>query len=175
MRERNEEEIANKIMKEFSKFVAKCSEEYGMGTGMLVVSTNRKNADAMIGTIFGNASTFDKRTEERLRDVAIKTLDGSIEAAKEVNAKKKKEKEKHNKDLAEQLADKVVELAENIAELARKKEKAWEIAHEEGLIVDGEVDEEELANFVKRNNGSEKDVKDFKRILEGLIEEHKED
>lgn len=167
MCERNEKEVANKIMKEFSKFVAKCSEEYGMGTGMLVVSTSNKNADAMIGTIFGNASTFDKHTEKRLREVAKETLDGSIEAAKK--------KTEQNNDLAKQLADKVVELAENIAKLESKKEKAWEIAQKEGLIVDGEVDEEELAKFVKRNDGSEKDVKDFKHILEGLIEEHKED
>lgn len=167
MCERNEKEVADKIMSEFSKFVAKCSKEYGMGTGMLVVSTSNKNVDAMIGTIFGNASTFDKRTEERLREVAKQTLDGSIEAAKN--------KKEQNNDLAHQLADKVVELAENIAKLESKKERAWEIAQEKGLVVDGKVDEEELAEFVKRNNGDEKDVKDFKRILEDLIEEHKAD
>lgn len=167
MCERNEKEIADKIMGEFSKFVEKCSKEYNMGTGMLVVATNNKNTDAMMGTIFGNASTFDENTEKCLREVAKETLDGSVKAAKE--------RAKEKNDIAHKIADKVVEIAEQLAELETKKAKVWDIAHEMKLIKNGKIDTDKLAKFVKRNNGNEKDVENFTQILEEMIAEHKED
>ena len=170
MSERTEKEyqkIANKLMSEFSDFIQHCAEKYGVGHGMFIISLEKDNADAMIGSVFGNTATYNKHIEERMLEVAKQTIEGSSIAAKERNAKKER--------VAKKIADKVTEIAEQIVEIEDKKEKIWELANQFEIVKDGEINKEKLTKVVENNGGTKEEADDFANILKEMIEEYKED
>lgn len=155
------EEKGEAIKKELSDFIKHIHTEYGIGHGCLVMEISE---GVTMGTLFGNIKTFDENTERVLLDSAKRTIAGGAkEAQKQFDTKK------------EEIAEKVAQVVCDLLSLDEKKEHSYRIAVKEGIIVDNKVDCDKLADFVKRTNGSQDDYDEFKKVLEDLCNEHKED
>lgn len=167
MCERNEQEIAEHLMKDFSDFIKGCAEKYNVGHGMFIVSLSPDNADTMVGSAFGNVKTYDEKVEKRMREVALQTIEGSSESA----MKRKTELENKKKQIAEKVADVVTQMMS----LEEKKQRAWELAKKANIIVDGKLNKKALEDFVDKVGGDKNELEDFTKIMKEMVEDHKDD
>lgn len=102
MERMSDQEIAEKVMEKFNKFLKSVHDEYGLGAGMFIISLEEDNVNTLIGSVFGNVRKWNDHWEERLKNCAVETIAGATRSAKE-QCEERKNKDERTIKLAKKL------------------------------------------------------------------------
>ena len=141
----SDEEIAEKVLEKFSKFIKDVHDEYGVGAGMFIISLEEDNVDTLIGLVFGNVRKWDDHWEERLKNCAVEAIAGATRSAKESCEERKK------------MDERTIKLAKKL-----------------GILKDGKIDMDELKKCADDCDRKVKDLDEIANNLKKIVDRNED-